>query len=521
MKINKFSLFKELEKNIETIDAIDNCIKITLGPTGKNAIVTNKKGVIRFLNNGSILLKSLEFEHPPSNILLQLFQQAATKTAQISGDGSTTTVIFACDLLKTCLRFLANGYNPIFLSNGLKKISYFTLERIIEASTPISKNEEIIGLLKTTIGKKISPELYSLVKNAIQNIRRDGLVLVEENNSIKNELEIVQGIELDKGFASSYFVNEMNNFEVVYEKPYILISNIPITSLNQIRDIIDYIKTTNKALVLVTEEINKDILSTLVLNYLQKKLKIVVIKYTSIKFVKNGILEDLATLTHSNCITSNLNQGSTILKIEDLGQAEKVVIKKQKSTFIVSKFSKLVAKRRINELNRELLNSDSDYEKSLFKTRIARLSGNITRIKIGLSNQYQLDEERQKIQTLVSSIKSGLEEGILPGGGSFYLYLKEELYNWSSMNLIGEEIFASQILMHAFFRPFRELFENSNTPQYKISQKLIELGYPFAYDLIDKKIVNSLKDGLVDSSKSVRAIIWNSISIISTLITSE
>jgi chaperonin GroEL len=178
------------------------------------------------------------------------------------------------------------------------------------------------------------------LKDCVNQIGRDGLILVEENISPENEI-VVQGIELDKGYASSYFVNDLKNFEVVYENPYLLITNNPINSLNQIRDVIEYVKTNNKPLVIVAEEINKDIVSTLVLNNIQKKLKVVVVKYSSIKFMKNGLLEDLALLTHSNYFVSNLKDSNVTFTLEDLGQVEKVIIKKEKSTFIVSKFAKL------------------------------------------------------------------------------------------------------------------------------------------------------------------------------------
>jgi chaperonin GroEL len=343
-----------------------------------------------------------------------------------------------------------------------------------------------------------------------------------ENISEENEVELIQGIELEKGFASSYFVTDLKSFTTVYENPYILITNQPINSINQIREVIEYIKLNNKPLVLIAEEINKEILSTLVLNSIQKKLKIVVVRYTSIKFIKNGLLEDLSLLTHANYYVPTIkNEETKILTVEDLGQCEKVIITKEKSTFLLSKFSKVLAKRRINELNRELLTSESEYEKSIFKTRIARLSGSITKIKVGLSNRYEIIEQRQKVENAITTIKSGLEEGILPGGGAFYLYLREEISNWSTLNLIGEEVFAANILMDSLLRPFTELFNNTNIPSYKILENILKKGYPYTYDVLRKEIVNSILVGVLDSSKSVRAILWNSLTIVSTIITSD
>jgi len=519
----KFSLFEQLEINIKALEDIDNSIKITLGPTGKNGIVTNEKGELNFITTGSLLIKSLEFTENSANVILKLFEQAASKTFNISGDGSTTTILIACDLLKNSLRFIINGYNPILIGNGLKRISYFLLEKVNEFSTPVSNIKQLIGVLKTALGKKINIELFNLLKDCVTQVSRDGLILVEENNSEQNEIEIVQGIELDRGFASSYFVNDLKNFEVIYEKPALLITGKPITNLNQIREIIEYIKVNNRSLIIVAEEINKDIISTLVLNNIQKKLKVAVIKYSAIKFMKTGILEDLATLTQSIYSEDN-PKAKEILKIftiDDLGQAEKAIIKKEKSTFIVSKFSKLIAKRRINELNRELLASESDYEKNIFKTRIARLSGNIAKIKIGLSNRYQIEEQRKKAENAVNTIKSSLEEGILPGGGSFYLHLRNELLNWSSLNLIGEEIFATQIILDSLTRPFEELSNNTNTPSYHIKQEIEKKGYPYGYNFVENKLINTFENSLLDSSKTIRAVLWNSISIVSTIITSD
>ena len=520
MKKN-FSLFEELDQNLKVIEDIDDCIKITLGPTGKNGIIANEKQEIKFITSGSLLIKSLEFSTNAGNVLLKLLEQAAIKTFNISGDGSTTTILIACQLLKSSLRFLVNGYNSIFLSFGLKKIAYFLLEKVLEFSIPISSNNQLNGILKTSLGKKLNPDLIKLLENSISKIGRDGLILVEENISETNELEIVQGIELDKGFASSYFVNDLKKFEVIYDNPYLLITKNPITSLNQIREIIDYIKLNNRPLVIVAEDINKEIISTLVLNNIQKKFKVAVVKYTSIQFLKTGILEDLALLTHSNYFCSNLKNTTEKLTVNDLGQAEKVIIKKDKSTFLISKFSKIIAKRRINELNRELLTSETEFEKGVFKTRIARLSGNIAKIKIGLSNKYQIDEERQKVEKAITTLRSALEEGMVPGGGIFYFYLKEELKNLSYLNLVGDEIFASQIVGEALIRPFQELFANTNTSRYNILEKINELGYPYGYNLIDQKIIQTLETGLVDSSKSVRAILWNALTLVATIITSE
>jgi chaperonin GroEL len=517
----KFSLFSQLTNQNETLEKIDECIKITLGPTGKNGIVLNKNQTLNFITSGSNLLKALEFSTYSGNVLIKLFEQAALKTKIICGDGSTTTILLTCQLLKSSLPLLVAGYNSVFLSNGLKKLAFFLNEKVLEYSTPVSNFSQLSGIIETSLGKRVSKEIVCFLQKSITQIGRDGLLLVEENIIEENELEVVQGIELDKGFASAYFVNDLKNFETVYDNPYILIANSPINSLNQIREIIEHIKLNNRPLVLVVEEISKDILSTLVLNNIQKKIKVVVIKYSSIKFMKNGILEDLALLSHSNYFESNLKNSNNIFYVDDLGQLKKAIIRKEKSTFMVSKFARLIGNRRINELNRELLTSESEYEKNIFKTRIARLSGHIAKIKLGFSNKYQIDEIKQKVENLITNIKATLEEGILPGGGCFYIYLQDEVTNWSYLNLLGEEIFAGNLLLDSLVKPFSELCSNSNISKHKIFESIKKAGYPYGYNLLKNQFVSTLKDGLVDSTKSIRAILWNSLTIVSIIITSE
>jgi chaperonin GroEL len=531
MKLS-FSLSKLLTTDTEVIEKIEECVKITLGPTGKNGLVFSKKQGLKFLTNGSVLIKALEFSNPSNNVLLKLLEQAAVKTHNISGDGSTVTLLLACQLLKSSLRFLLSGYNSIFFSNGLKKIAIFLNEKVLEYSTPVLRKENLIGIIRTCLGKKVNNDIINLLENATAEIARDNLILVEENIFPENQLEIVQGIELDKGFASSYFINNIKTFEAIYENPYVLIASRPINTLEQIREIIDYIKINNFSLVIVAEEINKDILSTLVLNNIQKKIKVVVIRYSSIKFIKTGILEDLSLLTHSSYFPENLKSGDSFFHIKDLGQAKKIIVKKDKSTFIVSKFAKVITNRRINELSREALISESEYEKNLFKMRIARLSGRIAKIKLGISNQYEIEELKQKVESTINTIKSTLETGFLPGGGSFYLFLAEEVLNWSYLNLIGEEIFTGNIVFDCLHRPFQELIKNhldfsssisskENLTYSKILLEIKKLGYPYGFNLLDKKIVHTLNTNLIDCTKSVRASLWNSITIVSLIITTE
>lgn len=520
MKKN-FSLYNLFTKNFFFLDNIYNSIKIILGPTGKNGIFYNSKKDIKILTDGSFLIKYLSSTIPSESFVLKIFKEVSKKTALLSGDGTSTTILISCSLLRDSIRYLIAGYDSFFISNGLKKIAFFLVEQVRFFSKPISNINQLIRLLKTQLGKKLNDNLIDLLINSLVKLGRDGLLLVEENFIQKNEIETIQGIELDKGYASSYFVNDLKTFEVIYEIPYILIAREEISDLNQIKDIIEYIKSKNSSLIIIAENIDKKIFSTLVLNTIQKKIKLAIIKYNSIKFLKNGILEDLSILSHCNFFESNIPLKNRIYSIKDLGQVEKVIIKKEKSIFIISKFSKLIAKRKINELNRELISSETEHEKILFKTRIARLAGNITKIKIAFSNKYQIEEDRQKIEKSILTIRSSLEEGILPGGGIFYFFLNQELKNWSYLNLFGDEIFSTQIVSNSLLKPIEELCNNNNKKAFLILSQINKFGYPYNYNLFNNKYSNSFENGILDSAKSIRAILWNSLTIIALLITSE
>lgn len=516
-----FSFFRDLKINLKTLDIIKNCTKIILGPFSKSILVSNEKKELAFLENGLSILKSLKFEAQNSNTILQLIEQAAAKTYNTSGDGSTTTILMTCQLLKHSLRFVSYGCNPIQISNGLRKILFFLTHKIYQLSSPILTNNDMLGVIKTVTGKKIDTSLSILLSKLLLSIKRDNIIFVEENISEQNEIEIVNGIELDHGYASSYFINDFRNSEVIYNNPYILLVNKSLDSINQIREILEHIKANKQPLIIITNQIAPDVLSTLVLNNIQKKLKIAVIKFSSIKFVKSGIIEDLALLAHANSFSSQAFINSLNLeafKVEDLGQVEKIIIKKNTSTFIFSKFTQILTKRRINELNRELLLCETNFEKSIFKARIARLSSNILKIKLGFANQYQKEEKRKKIESAFQTLRSAFEEGVFPGGGVGYLYLREELKNWGHLNLVGDEIYSIQIVLDMLMQPFVELLLNINKSY--VFQEIVDKNFPYAYDIVEKRIVHSFKNGLVDSSKSVRSCLWNSITLTNTILTS-
>jgi len=509
---------------ISEIEQIENSIKIFLGPCEKRALTSNKLGELQWVATSATLLNTLIFPNSSQKLMHKLFFHSLGKPAKVSGNGSTIAVLLACQLLKSTLKFTTSGYSPLLIANGLIKSNYFLAKKVFDLSFPISSKNQIKGLFQTAFKKKMRPELCEFLYRSTTSLCREGLLAIEENASSEDTFEIISGIEIEQGFSSFHFSNTINPSEIIYENPFLLIASSPIDSINQLQQIIEFLKIDNRSLIIIAETISNSAVSALFLQNIKKKAKISIIKYSAIKFLKLGILEDLSLLAHSSFYPFEIDKARN-WSITDLGQISRAIIKKNRSLFIFSKFSKILMSRRINELNRELLLCPTDYEKNLLKARICRLGGNLTRIKVGKISPNEIDNERNLLECAISTLESSLEEGLLPGGGIIYLQLKEELFHWSVFNLVGDELASACIINNALIKIVISLFVNYNIPNVLLLIKKIQhLGFPWGYQLVDKKFINTLSSnfmGLFDPAKSVRIALWTSISLVSNILTSE
>lgn len=511
----KITLVKDIQKFQKFLVKINETLKIFLGPFQKNCInfETNE---ISFLTNGLNFLKHLNFFSNHENLFLKLFEQASLKTFNISSKGTTLTAFFSTTLLLESLKFLSVGYNSIFLSNGFTKIAYFSIERLSNYSIEITKFSQLKNLVKNLLTKNNKNNLKKIEKFlslAIGKFRKETNILIENNIKITTEVEFSQGIEIENGFLSTYFINDFKNFQIYYKNPYILICNFSMNSLLQLKDVISFCKSKNRALIIVTEGIEKKLLSHLILMSLKKQLKVAVIKYTSIKFLKDEFLNDLSILTHS-CLNTEKNK---IFSAADLGNAEKIVIKKNKSFFSFSKFSKLIALQRTKELTRNLLRAETVHEKENLKIRISRLSANLIKLKIDPSstNKYENNFLKEKMERALETLRSSFEEGILPGGTAIYSYYSKELLNWSFVNLLGDEFICSKIvdsLIKLFSLELQKSFKKIFLKKKNSEKKFV------SYNNSKKRVLSCFKEGFFDCTKTMRGVFWNSLNLVSTIL---
>lgn len=490
---------------------IESCTHLIFGPNKRSILLSKGQQPLQFLPNSSSFLKAAVPSAVVSPFFFQCFEQAATKTYSLSGDGSTLTFIFASTLLKDALQLIAAGYNLSFLQNGLKKLNFFFLTKILNAAQPVKDSSTLAGVLRTTFGCKLSPDLLPFLQTSTTKLQRDTVFCVEENLTPTHEMEEINGLEIEKGFASSYFVNDTNQFAAIYDNPWVLITTLPLHHVDQLAEILNDLQQSKRPLVIFTQEISKDLLSTLIVNTIQKKLNVVVVKYTSIEFLKDGLLEDLALLTHTHFVQKENTSSTWRFTKQDLGVAKKITVTKSKTTCFVSKFGQVLLTRHLNELARELTLSDSEYERDVLKTRMNRLSGQFLKLKFAPT--YQVEEQNRVLENILQTLQAALEEGILPGGASFHESLKLELFSWAHLNLMGDEMIAAYLLGKSLSKPGQLLF-----PQTSVLQMCQTNGYPYSYDLIDKTLVQCWDRGLVDAAKSIRGSFWNAITMIHLMI---
>jgi chaperonin GroEL len=492
---------------------LKNSVKATLGPNGKTAIIY-EKNQLKLVDDGITIIKALKFKENSEEHILELIREASLKTNEIVGDGTTTTVLLSCNLIEESIRLILAGTKSIFLATGLKKINNFIIQKLKEFSFPLAEPSQMISLLRTSIGN-VPKNLIVQLKEAFLKKGKEGIILIEENyNPTKiNKVELLEGLQIEQGFSSAYFVKNSSKFEVVLENSFILVTDKTISSFEQIREVLDYVRMNNQSLVLIAVEFEKSVLSTLIINNLNDKLNLVAIKAPYFGLKRKMVLEDISFVTNTNFIDEKLYKKDYIFSSNDLGRIKKATVTKNQTDLVLLQSSKLSLARKISELQREFKINDSLYEKEIIKYRINLLSGGLIKFYISASTNVELCQLRYKVEDGICSLNSAFQEGITISSNSLFLHLIEIISNWSIINLTHEEIFASKVFQKTLALPFRQLCENTNLNYPLILDKTNEKGYPFGFDFAKKELVDLEKEGILDSSKMIRIIFQNSISI--------
>ncbi|MER3590397.1 MAG: chaperonin GroEL, partial [Mastigocladus sp. ERB_26_1] len=408
---------RSLEKGI---DALAEAVAVTLGPKGRNVVLEKKYGAPQIINDGVTIAKEIELEDHVENTGVSLLRQAASKTNDIAGDGTTTATVLAHAMVKEGLRNVAAGANPLLLKRGIDKATHFIVDRIQEHARQIDDSKSITQVATISAGN--DAEVGQMIAEAMEKVGKEGIISLEEGKSMQTELEVTEGMRFDKGYISPYFVTDAERMEAILEEPYILITDRKITLVQDIVPILEQMARASKPLLIIAEDIEKEALATLVVNNMRGVLRVCAVKAPGFGDRRKAMLEDIAVLTNGQVISEDTGLKLENAKLEMLGKARRVTITKEDTT-IVAEGNEKAVKARCEQIRRQIEETESSYDKEKLQERLAKLAGGVAVIKVGAATETELKDRKLRLEDAINSTKAAVEEGIVPGGGTTFAHL--------------------------------------------------------------------------------------------------
>jgi chaperonin GroEL len=507
---------RALEKGMQVMV---EAVSVTLGPRGRNVVLEKQFGSPQIVNDGVTIAKEIVLKNPIENTGVALIRQAAAKTNDVAGDGTTTSTVIAYAIVQEGMKNIVAGYNPVILKIGINKATKYIVEQINECAQPIENIKAIAQVASISAGN--DEEIGNMIADALDKVGRDGIISLEEGKSITTELEVSEGMRFEKGFISPYFVNQPEKMEVVLENPYILITDKKITLVKQdLIPILEQVTQTKRSLLIIADDIEKEALATLVLNKLRGIINVAAVRIPGFGQMRKSNLEDLTILTNGKLITEDAGYTLKTATLDLLGQARRVIVTKD-STTIINEGTEKAVSLQCENLRKQINLTDDSYEKAKLQDRIAKLSGGVAIIKVGAVTETEMKEKKLRLEDAINATRAAVEEGIVPGGGATFTHLSENLKNWAKNNLREEELLGAFIVANAIQRPLKRIVENSGQNGERISAALIEKDFEIGYDAFDQTFVNMYERGILDPAKVVRSTLQNAASIASMILTTE
>ncbi len=500
------------------IDTLAEAVAVTLGPKGRNVVLENKFGVPQIVNDGITIAKEIELEDHVENTGVALIRQAAAKTNDVAGDGTTTATVLAQAIIKEGLRNVAAGANPMNLRRGMEKASNYLLEKIAARASPVNDSKEIAQVGAISAGN--DAEVGRMIAEAMEKVGKEGVISLEEGKSMTTELEITEGMRFDKGYISPYFVTDTERMEAVLDEPQLLITDRKISVVQDLVPVLEKVARTGKPLLIIAEDIEQEALATLVINKIRGTLNVTAVKAPGFGDRRKAMLEDLAILTGAKVITADAGLTLEKVELDLLGKARRITITKDNTT-IVAEGNKTAVKERCEQLRRQMVETDSEYDQEKLQERLAKLAGGVGVIKVGAATETEMKDRKLKLEDAINATKAAVEEGIVPGGGTTLIHLIPELETWAADNLTGEELIAAGIVARALAAPLIRIADNAGRNGAVIAEKVKELDFNVGYDAVADEFVDLFEAGIVDPAKVTRAALQNAASIAGMVLTTE
>jgi len=507
---------KALERGMEIMV---EAVSVTLGPKGRNVVLEKAYGSPQIVNDGVTIAKEIKLEDHIENTGVSLIRQAASKTNDVAGDGTTTATVLAYAMVKEGLKNVAAGANPISIKLGMEKATQYLVTQINEFAQPVEDLESIKQVAAISAGN--DDIIGTLIADALSKVGKEGVISLEEGKGITTELEITEGMKLEKGFISPYFITNTDKMEVVYENPLILLTDKRITLIQQdLLPVLELVTKTKRPLLIIADDVEKEALATLILNKLRGIVNVVAVRSPGFGEQRKLMLQDIAVLTGGTVVTQDAGLSLENLNINLLGQARSIVVNKDTTT-IVAEGTEDSIKTRCEQLRKQINTSETAYEKEKLQDRIAKLSGGIAVIKVGAVTETEMRDKKLRLEDAINATRAAVEEGIVPGGGTTLAHLSENLITWAKNNLKEDELVGALILSRAIIAPLRRIAENAGINGPVIVEQVQEKHFEFGYNAATNKFENMYETGIVDPTKVTRSGLQNATSIASMILTTE
>lgn len=498
------------------VDKLAEAVKITLGPKGRNVILDKKFGSPIITNDGVTIAKEIELEEPYENMGVQLVKEVATKTQDVAGDGTTTGTILAQSIIREGLKNVTAGANPMALKRGIEKAVATAVEEIKTISSYVKGKEEIAQV--ATVSANNDREIGNLIAESMEKVGKDGVITVEEAKSMETTLDVVEGMQFDRGYLSPYFVTNPERMESVLEDAYILMHDKKISSMKDLLPLLEKIVQMGKPLLIIAEEVEGEALATLVVNKIRGTFSCAAVKAPGFGDRRKAMLEDIATLTGGQVIAEELGLKLENVSVDMLGKAKKIVIDKENTTIVEGAGSSNDVKARVAQIRTQIEDSTSDYDKEKLQERLAKLAGGVAVIKVGAATETEMKEKKARVEDALSATRAAVEEGIVPGGG---ITLLKTISKIAKLTLEGDEATGAKIIMRALEEPARQIATNAGMEGSVVVERLKKESENIGFDAETCEYTDLVKRGIVDPTKVTRSALQNAASISALLLTTE
>jgi len=501
---------------LKGVDKLANAVKVTLGPKGRNVVLDKKFGAPTVTNDGVTIAKEIELEDPFENMGAQLVKEVATKTNDVAGDGTTSATLLAQNIIKEGLRNVTAGANPMGIKRGIEKSVKVAVEQIEKMSKKIETAEEISNI--AAISANNDPEIGKLIADAMDKVGKDGVITVEEAKSMETHLEVVEGMQFDRGYLSPYFVTNAENMNAVLEDAMILIHDKKISAMKDLISILEKVAQMGKPLLIIAEDVEGEALATLVVNKIRGTLNVVAVKAPGFGDRRKAMLEDIAILTGGKVISEEMGMKLENADLKDLGRAKRVTVDKENTTIVEGAGETKAIQGRINQIKTQIDETTSDYDREKLQERLAKLAGGVAVINVGAATEVELKEKKHRVEDALSATRAAVEEGIVPGGG---ITLLRCIPFVEKLKLEGDEEIGKKIIIRALEEPIRQIVNNAGVDGSVIAEQAKAREKNIGYDAAKLEWSDMFTGGIIDPAKVVRSELQNAGSVSALLLTTE